>query len=257
RDEEGPGLHLRTADVHEAGRADAVERQRIGEDVARALEDGADQRADRKGDGGGPRDPADRRSTVEVRLDEADVGRRAGTPAHREPDDQREDELRLVRTALAHRRGAREDEQRREDPQPDEVAEREVHDPGEPVDQRVPGSEEPVDPTRRQPRDEDLQRDCHAREFNREPSAPRRPCIQGYALREGAHLEVLLLARRQRLVPDPEPAGREPPTEDTSEYGRAAPALGMAPALAVARIVNPLQKRALHRTCRVALWRRD
>jgi hypothetical protein len=163
RYEERPGLHLGAADVHEAGRADAVERQRIGEDVARALEDGADERADREGHGGGPRDPADRRSTAEVRLDEADVGRRAGQHAHCEPDDQREDELRLVRAALADRRGASENEQRREDPEPDEVAEGEMHDPGEPVDQRVPSSEEPVDPTGGEPRDDDLQGDRHGR----------------------------------------------------------------------------------------------
>ena len=66
-----------------------------------------------------------------------------------------------MRARLAHRRGAGEHEQRREDPEPDEVAEGEVDDPGQPVDQRVPGREQPVDPTRGKPGDEDLQRDRH------------------------------------------------------------------------------------------------
>ena len=171
-DEEGARLHLRSAEVDVPGRADAVERQRVREDVARALEGRPDHGADRKGDGRGPGDPADRRAAAQVRLDEPDVGRRPGEHADREPDQDREQKARLVRAGLAHRRGAGQDEQRREDPEPDQVAEGEVDDPGQPVDQRVPGREQPVDPARGEPGDDDLKGDRHGRTL----SVPRDGC---------------------------------------------------------------------------------
>ena len=57
---------------------------------------------------------------------------------------------------LRHRGGSGEHEESREDAEPDEVAEGEVDDPGQAVDQRVPGGEESVDPTGRQPADQNL-----------------------------------------------------------------------------------------------------
>ena len=55
------------------------------------------------------------------------------------------------------------DEQRHEHGEPDELAEREVDDAGEPVDEREPGGEQPVDAARGEPRDEDLESEAHAR----------------------------------------------------------------------------------------------
>ena len=68
-----------------------------------------------------------------------------------------------MRAGLGHGRGPRRDEQRREDPEPDEVAEGEVDDAGQPVDERVPGREEPVDAAGGEPGDEHLKRDGHRR----------------------------------------------------------------------------------------------
>src|SRR5207237_4235618 len=113
-DEEGPRLDLRAADPDEARVADAMERQRIREDVARALEGRADRGPDREGDGCGPRDPADRRPAREVRLNEAEVGEDPGRDAEHKAYDQRPEEARLVRPRLRHRRRSREHQQRPE-----------------------------------------------------------------------------------------------------------------------------------------------
>ena len=138
-----------------------MERQRIREDVARALEGRADRGPDREGDGCGPRDPADRRPAREVRLNEAEVGEDPGQDAEHKAYDQRPEEARLVRPRLRHRRRPREHQQRREDTEPDEVAEGEVDHPRQPVDERVPRCKEPVDPAGREAGHEHLQRDRH------------------------------------------------------------------------------------------------
>ena len=81
----------------------------------------------------------------------------SGRDADDQPDDERGEEARLVRPRLRHGRRARQHEQRGEHPEPDEVAEREVHDPGQPVHERVPGREEPVDATGRETGHEHLE----------------------------------------------------------------------------------------------------
>ena len=57
--------------------------------------------------------------------------------------------------------GARGDEQRREDGEGDEVAEREVDDPGQPVDERVADGEEAVDAAGGEPGDDHLDDEAH------------------------------------------------------------------------------------------------
>ena len=177
--EERPRLDLGAGDPDEAGAADAVERQRVGEDVARALEGRADHRPDREGDRHRPGDPADRRPAREVRLHQPDVG---GRPRRRRRQ-------RARRASASRKRGScapacvtgrrpRQHEQRREHAEPDEVAEREVHDPGQPVDERVPGREEPVDPAGREPADQHLQRDRHSVRTVAHPPARRRHSLR-------------------------------------------------------------------------------
>ena len=91
-----------------------------------------------------PRSRRPSRSSIhgEVRLDEADVGRYAGGDADASPRSARE-EARLVRAGLRHGRRPREHEQGREDPEPDEVAEREVDDPCQPVHSECPAAKSP------------------------------------------------------------------------------------------------------------------
>ena len=76
--EERPRFDVCPGHADEPGRADAMEWQRIREDVARPLESGADHGADGERDRRGPGHPADRRSAREVRLDDPDVGRHPG-----------------------------------------------------------------------------------------------------------------------------------------------------------------------------------
>ena len=118
--------------------------ERVGEDVGRPREDSADHPAEREGDRERRGDPPDGRAAQQVGLDEEDVRRRPDADAEHEPDREREQEAAEAEARLAHRPGAGGDEQRREHAEGDEVAEREVDDAGEPVDERVPDGEDPV-----------------------------------------------------------------------------------------------------------------
>src|SRR5207302_301609 len=90
--EEGPRLDLRAPDPDKPRVADAMERQRVREDVAGALEGRADRGPDREGDGRGPGDPADRRPAREVRLNEPEVGEDPGRDAEYEAHDESPEE---------------------------------------------------------------------------------------------------------------------------------------------------------------------
>ena len=87
----------------------------------------------------------------------------ADTDAQEEPDDQGEQEPPGRQARLADRRGAGGDEQRREDRERDEVAEGEVDDPRQAVDQRVTDGEDAVDPACRETGDDDLDDEAHGR----------------------------------------------------------------------------------------------
>ena len=106
-------------------------------------------------------DPAERRAAQQVRLDEEDVRRRSDADAEHEPDGEREQEAAEAEARLAHRPRARGDEERREDAERDEVAEREVDDPGQPVDQRVADGEDPVHAPGREAGDDHLDDEAH------------------------------------------------------------------------------------------------
>ena len=80
---------MRAAEIDEPRAADPVEWERVGKDVARALERRADHGPDREGGGCGPGDPADRRPAGEVRLDEPEVRPGPGRDAHNEAHQQR------------------------------------------------------------------------------------------------------------------------------------------------------------------------
>ena len=133
--EEGTHLHGGSADRHEAVAAEVAERQRVGEDVARPREHGRENGADGERDRDDRRDPADRRAAREVRLHREEIAPGARDDADRHADDEREQEARAVRGRLRHGAGPRDDEQRREDAEADELAEGEVDDPGQAVDE--------------------------------------------------------------------------------------------------------------------------
>jgi hypothetical protein len=85
----------------------------------------------------------------------------ADRDAEGEPHDHREREPAGRDTRLTDRCGAGGDEQGREDSEPDQVAEGEVDDPGQAIDERVADRDEAVDPARGQARDDDLDGQAH------------------------------------------------------------------------------------------------
>ena len=90
-------------------------------------------------------------------MDERAVAPRGERGRDQEPDDERDGEPPARRRRLRHRPSAGGDEQGDEHAQADEVAQREVDDPRQPVDERVADREQPVDAARRQPGEEDLE----------------------------------------------------------------------------------------------------
>ena len=95
-----------------------------------------------------------------------DDGEVAARPDRRHRD-QRDGEPRQEAPARGgggrHRPPPGSHEERDEHTEADEVAEREVDDPGQPVDERVPDREQPVDAAGRETRQDDLQGQIHRR----------------------------------------------------------------------------------------------
>ena len=155
-------LDRRAADVPEAVVAELAEGERIGEDVGRAVEEDDQERPDRECDGERRADPADHRAARAVRLDCEEVGAGARRGRDDEADEEGEDEAQAADARLRHGAGSGGDEERHEDAERDQLAEREVHDARQPEDQRVADRDEPVDGARGETAREDLQGDGHS-----------------------------------------------------------------------------------------------
>ena len=152
-------LDRRAAELPDAA-ADA-ERERIGKDVGRPVEEDDEQRPDRERDRERGCDPADRRAACAVRLDREEVRARACGSRDDQADDEREQEPAAADARLRHRPRARRDEQRHEHAERDQLAEGEVHDAGETEDERVADTDEPVDGPGSEPARKDLQGQRH------------------------------------------------------------------------------------------------
>ena len=97
----------------------------------------------------------------EVRLHREEVAPGAGDDADADADDERDEEARRACGLLRHRPRAGGDEQRHEHAERDQLAVREVDDPGQPVDHGIADRDEAVDAARSKTRDEDLEREAH------------------------------------------------------------------------------------------------
>ena len=128
-----------------------LEVERVREDVRRTGEHRTDHPAQGERDRERRGDPAEGRAAQQIGLDEEHVRGRSHSDAQEEPDRERDEESAEPEARLAHRPGARGHEQRREDRERDQVAEREVDDTRQPVDQRIADREETVDPPAARP----------------------------------------------------------------------------------------------------------
>ena len=137
------------------------ERQRIGEDIRGTVEEDEQEGPHGEGDGERGADPADHRAARPVRLDGEEVRAGARSRGHHEPDDEREQEAAAADARLRDRPGAGRHEQRDEDAERDQLAEREVDDARQAEDDRLPRGHQSVDGARGKPAGEDLERDGH------------------------------------------------------------------------------------------------
>ena len=148
-------LDRRAADVPDP------ERQRVGEDIGRPVEEDDEQRPHRERDRQGGADPADHRAARPVGLDREEVRAGACRGRHEQPDGQRQQEPAAPDARLGDRSGARRDEQRDEHTERDQLAEGEVDDARQAEDDRLAGGHQPVDGACGKPAREDLEGDGH------------------------------------------------------------------------------------------------
>ncbi len=159
--EQRPCLDRRAADVPEPVVAQFPERQRVGKDVGRPVEEDEQHRADREGDGERRRDPPDHRAARPVRLDRQEVRACARCRGYEQPDDEGEDESAPTDARLRDGSRACRDHERREHAERDQLAEGEMDDTGQPEDERLPDGDEPVDGAGRESARENLEDDRH------------------------------------------------------------------------------------------------
>ena len=195
-DEEGANLDRRAADGDEAVVADVVERQRIGEDVARPREEHVDRRADGVGDRHRRRDPTDDRAALEVGVDGKPVRPGARRDANRGPHRHGDEKPAGADARLRDRPRARRDEQSGEDGEADEVTEGEVDDPGQAIDENERDRDQAVDRAGREPRDQNLQEEAHSAPMPGEPLRRTAGDVHG-----GAPVFVAHIAERDDARP--------------------------------------------------------
>ncbi len=142
---------------------DPVERNRVREDVRRPREGRTDHAPESERDRKRGGNPAQGRAAQEIRLDEEHVRCSRERHAHDESHDECDQEASEADARLADRRRSGSHEQGGEHGECDEVAEREVDDPREPVDERVPDGEDAVDAAGGESGDDHLDDQAHGR----------------------------------------------------------------------------------------------
>jgi hypothetical protein len=165
-------VDLGAEDLDQPVMAEAAKRNRVRKDVRRPREGGIERRVDGEAERKRPGDPADRRARRDVGLHDGDVACCSCEDADDEPDEHGEHHPAAGDGLLRQRRGPGGDEQRHERAEADQVAEREVDDPGQAVDERVADRDQAVDAARAQPREEDLDGETHPRRIMRRSTGP-------------------------------------------------------------------------------------